>query len=155
MSVKQDLIVRRHGQVAAQGKLESAVFSLIHRRPLKLAAIDFPEGLPEAVDGGIPDFLVLGKSAEDMAERYRHTVRVSDLDKSHHMTNLRYIGMFQDAFDSGFGPDFNAGEVRINLLSQGREGEALSVRSRLDGNTLRMAAAHGDGGLAAVAAFIR
>jgi len=89
-----------------------------------------------------------------MEERYRRIVRVSDLDKSRHMTNLRYIEMFQDAHDSGFWQAFGADEVQINFLSQCREGESLSVCSRMEGNQLYMAALHEDGKLAAIASFI-
>ena len=152
--VKQNLRIHQHGALAAQGKLESVVFNLVRQRPLKLTAIDFPEGMPEVIDNDIPDFLPLEKTAEGMEERYRRIVRVSDLDKSRHMTNLRYIEMFQDAFDSGFWQAFGADEVQINFLSQCREGESLSVRSRMDGNQLYMAALHEDGKLAAIASFI-
>ena len=100
--VKQNLLIHQHGALAAQGKLESVVFNLVRQRPLKLMAIDFPEGMPEMIDNDIPDFLPLEKTAEGMEECYRRTVRVSDLDKSRHMTNLRYIEMFQDAYDSDF-----------------------------------------------------
>ena len=152
--VKQNLRIHQHDTLAAQGKLESVVFNLVRQRPLKLTAIDFPEGMPEVIDSDIPDFLPLEKTAEGMEERYRRTVRVSDLDKSRHMTNLRYIEMFQDACDSDFWQAFGADEVEINFLSQCREGETLSVRSHIDGNRLNMAALHEDGKLAAIASFI-
>ena len=111
--------------------------------------------MPEVIESDIPDFLPMEKTAEGMEERYRRTVRVSDLDKSRHMTNLRYIEMFQDAYDSDFWQAFGANEVQINFLSQCREGETLSVRSRMDGDRLMMAALHEDGKLAATGAFIR
>ena len=130
------------------------MFNLIRQRPLKLTAIDFPEGMPEVIDNDIPDFLPLEKTAEGMEERYRRTVRVSDLDKSRHMTNLRYIEMFQDAYDSDFWQTFSADEVQINFLSQCREGETLSIRSCMNGDRLNMAALHEDGKLAAIASSI-
>ena len=53
-------------------------------------------------------------------------------------------------------PQFrDADEVQINFLSQRREGEALSIRSRMDGDRLYMAALHEDGKLAAIASFIK
>ena len=52
-------------------------------------------------------------------------------------------------------PQFrDADEVQINFLSQRREGEALSVRSRMDGDRLYMATLHVDGKLAAIASFM-
>jgi len=126
----------------------------VRQRPLKLTSIDFPEGMPEVIDNDIPDFLPLEKTAEGMEERYLRTVRVSDLDKSRHMTNLRYIEMLQDAYDSDFWQAFGADEVQINFLSQCREGEKLSVRSRMDGDRLNMAVLHENGRLAAIASFM-
>ena len=151
--VKQNMQIRQHGALAAAGKLECVVFNLVRQRPLRLSAIEFPEGMPEELPNDIPDFLPLEKTAEGMEPRYERTVRASDLDKSRHMTNLRYIEMFQDAFSSDFWRDFAANDAQISFLSQSREGETLSVKSRMDGDALRMAAVHADGTLASVAAF--
>ena len=153
--VRQNLVVRQHDEITAMGKLESVVFNLVRQRPLRLGAIEFPEGMPEEVPNDIPDFFNVEKSAEGMEERYHRTVRVSDIDKSRHMNNLRYIEMFQDAFDSDFWRAFGARDAQINFLSQCREGETLSVRNRMEGNSLHMAAVHADGKVAAVAVFDR
>lgn len=151
--VKQDFIIKQHGRIAAKGQLESCLFSLERQRPVRLSAIEFPEGMPEVVEGDIPELLALPKTAEGMAERYLRTVRVSDLDKNRHMNNLRYIEMFQDAYDSAFWNEFGATDAQISFLSQSREGETLSVQSRVDADGLHMAAVHEDGRLASVARF--
>ena len=132
---------------------KSCVFSLTRQRPLRLSAIEFPEDFAEETDNDIPGFIGLEKTAEGMEERYQRTVRVSDLDKMGHMTNLRYIEMFQDAHGSQFWKTLNPSEMEISFLSQCREGETLSVRSKADGNTVHLAAVHADGTLASVAAF--
>ena len=94
--------IRQHGQLAAQGQMESCLFSLTRQRPLRPQAVELPENLAEELPNTIPAFSPLEASAEGMEERYARTVRVTDLDKSRHMTNLRYIEMFQDAYDSAF-----------------------------------------------------
>ncbi len=152
--VKQNLIIAQHGHTVAEGKLETCLFSLTRQRPLRLSAIEFPDGVPEEIPNGIPDFLPVEKTAEGMAERYRRTVRVADIDKLHHMNNLRYIEMFQDAYSADFWRTFAATDIQINFLSQSREGETLTVLSCEEGSAIHMAAAHEDGKLAAVAAFI-
>jgi len=152
--VKQDFIIRQHGRVAAEGKLETCLFSLSRQRPLRLGAIEFPEGMPEVIDSDIQDFVPAQRTAEGMVERYRRAVRYADLDKNRHMNNLRYIEMFLDAYDSAFWNAFNPTEAQINFLSQSREGETLSVQSRAEGDRLLLAAAHGDGSLAAAAVFV-
>ena len=151
--VNVNFTLQQHGEIAARGKVECCVFSLQRQRPLRLSAVDFPEGIPEEIPGAIPDFIRLEKTAEGMTERYRRVVRYSDLDKSRHMTNLRYIEMFQDAYDAAFWKDFDARSMELCFLSQCREGEELSVRSMADGEALRFAAVHGDGTPACVARF--
>ena len=145
--------LRQHGRIAARGRLENCVFSLERQRPLRLSAIEFPEGIPEAPQDDIPPFIRLEKTAEGMQERYVRTVRCSDLDKSSHMTNLRYIEMFQDAYDDAFWRAFRPDRMELCFLSQCREGECLSVRSRMTDDELHLAAVHADGSLASVAMF--
>ena len=151
--VNVNMTVQQGGNLMACGKIESCVFSLTRQRPLRLSAIEFPEDFTEEIDKDIPGFIGLEKTAEGMEERYQRTVRVSDLDKMGHMTNLRYIEMFQDAHDSQFWKTLNPAEMEISFLSQCREGETLSVRSKIDGNTVYLAAVHDDGKPASVAAF--
>ena len=151
--VNIDMLLSQHGEVAAMGKIENCVFSLERQRPQRLSAIEFPDGIPEDIPNCIPDFIRLDKTAENMTERYVRPVRYSDIDKSSHMNNLRYIDMFQDAYDKDFWNRFGARRMEICFLSQSREGETLSVRSRREENAVYMAAVHADGRLAAVCLF--
>ena len=88
-----------------------------------------------------------------MAECYKKTVRVSDLDKSRHMNNLRYIEMFQDAYNSDFWSEKEPHQMEIRFLSQCREGETISVCSRVDDSGIHFAAMHQDGTVASTAFF--
>ena len=151
--VNLNFILRQHGQIAATDKLENCVFSLVRQRPLRLNAIDFPENFAEDVSHNIPDFVGLEKNTTGMTERYRHTVRMSELDKSNHMTNLRYIDMFQDAYDAAFWKAFDPTEMEISFFSQCREGEELTILSREEESAVYLAALHADGKLASAALF--
>ena len=71
------------------------------------------------------------------------------------MNNLRYVEMFQDAYDSAFWADFEAREMEISFLSQCLEGETLTVLGRAEGDSVRLAALHADGSVASVAVFTR
>ena len=154
--VNENVEIRQHGKLVTCGKLEACVFSLIRQRPLRLSAIEFPEDFTEVVPNEIPDFLGTEKTADGTEHRYTRTVRTSDLDVNRHMNNLRYIEMFQDAYDSSFWRDFSPDEMELLFISQCREGEEISVCSRPDGNgVLHMAALHQDGRLASVAEFIQ
>ena len=101
------MLLTQHGAIAAMGKVESCIFSLERQRPQRLSAVEFPEGVPEEIPNRVPDFIPLEKTAEGMTEAYIRTVRYSDLDKNNHMTNLRYIDMFQDACDQAFWAQFS------------------------------------------------
>ena len=90
-----------------------------------------------------------------MTERYRRAVRVSDLDKSRHMNNLRYIDMFQDAYEVAFWQAFDPKEMEIAFLSQCREGEEIAVWSKREEEAVFLAAVHADGKLASVAMFAK
>ena len=78
---------------------------------------------------------------------------MSDLDKSNHMTNLRYIDMFQDAYDATFWKMFDPKEMEIAFLSQALEGEELTILSKQNKNEISLAAIHSDGKIASVAMF--
>ena len=79
----------------------------------------------------------------------------SDLDVNRHMNNLHYIAMFQDACDSSFWRDFSPKEMEICFMSQCKEGEAISVRSKMTGDAVHFAALHQNGQIASVADFRR
>ena len=125
--VNENIEILQHGKIAACGKLECCVFSLARQRPLRLTAVDFPENFAEDVPNDIP----------------------------RHMNNLHYIAMFQDACDSSFWRDFSPKEMEICFMSQCKEGEAISVRSKMTGDAVHFAALHQNGQIASVADFRR
>ena len=153
--VTYNMLLEQHGRIVSRGKAETCVVSLAKRRPVLLSAVEWPEGLAEEIPSDIPPFIGLEKTAEGMEERYRREVRFADLDKSSHMTNLRYIEMFQDAYGSAFWDRLNPRQMEISFLSQCTEGETLSVYSREETDAVRLAALHADGSVAAVALFGR
>ncbi len=153
--VNENVEICQHGKTAACGKLECCVFSLTRQRPLRLGAVEFPDGFTEDIPNDIPDFRGVEKTAEGTMERYIRTVRTSDLDVNRHMNNLHYISMFRDAHDSAFWREFDAKEMEICFMSQCKEGEEISVRSCVGSDNVRFAALHSDGRIASVAEFRR
>ena len=135
--------IRQHDQLAAQGQMESCLFSLTRQRPLRPQAVELPENLADIWDA-------LKKPPVGLLK-----CPGTDLDKSRHMTNLRYIEMFQDAYDSAFWEAFAPTQMELRFLSQCREGETLTVKSRPEEGKLTLAALHADGSLASVALFSR
>ena len=151
--VNENVEIYQHGKLAACGKLEGCVFSLTRQRPLRLGAIDFPEDFAEDIPNEIPDSLNIPKTTEGTESRYIRTVRTSDLDVNRHMNNLRYIEMFQDAYDSSFWRDLAPTEMEIRFMSQCKEREEISVVSRINDHAVHLAALHQDGQIASVAEF--
>lgn len=149
-----DIQIKQHDRVIGTGKLECCVFSLTRQRPLRLSAIEFPEGIEEEREEFIADFEGIPKTAEGMSERYLRTVRHSDIDKNRHMNNLRYIEMFEDAYDSAFWETMAPKDMEIYFMSQLREGETVSVQSRTEDDVaVYLAAVHEDGRIASVCKF--
>ena len=151
--VNMDMTVTQHGHLIAAGKLESCVFSLTRQRPLRLTAVDFPENMPEVIEEDIPDFDRMDRSLDGMVECYQKRVRFSDLDKSCHMNNLRYLEMFEDAYDSALWQKMAPNDMEICFLSQCREGEELTVLGQEAEDGVRLAACHADGRTASLATF--
>ncbi len=150
-----DVTIAQHGIHAGCGRIETCVCSLKERRPLRLSAIAFPEEVSEQIENDIPPFFRPDRSIDGLEKRYEKTVRFCDLDSSRHMNNLRYVEMFQDAYDSAFWADFAPRELEISFLSQCLEGETLTVLGRAEGDSVRLAALHADGSVASVAVFTR
>ena len=148
-----DSTIEQRGEIVACGKIETCVFDLNRQMPRRLSSVEFPDGVAEEVDNEIPSFIGLGKSADGLEEIYQKTVRVSDLDKSRHMNNLRYIEMFQDAYSGDFWAEKEPRQMEIRFLSQCKEGETISVRSKIDETGIHFAALHQDGTVASVAFF--
>lgn len=145
--------IEQDGEIVASGKIETCVFDLNRQMPRRLSSIEFPDNIAEEIAHDIPSFLGLDKSTEGMTECYQKTVRVSDLDKSRHMNNLRYIEMFQDAYDSDFWAEKEPHQMEIRFLSQCREAEVISVAGRVGETGVHFAALHQDGTIASVAFF--
>jgi acyl-ACP thioesterase len=145
--------IEQHGEIVASGKIETCVFDLNRQIPRRLNSIEFPDNIAEEINQEIPSFLGLDKSTEGMTECYQKTVRVSDLDKSRHMNNLRYIEMFQDAYGSDFWSEKEPRQMEIRFHSQCKEGEVITVGSRIDDMGVHFAAQHQDGTIASVAFF--
>ena len=96
----QDIEIKRNGKLHMCGRLELCLFQLDDRRLNKLSGIDFPREV--AVERKIDLKPYVKPLKEDSQKQYcyTHIVKYTDLDKSMHMNNLRYIDMLLNVFDS-------------------------------------------------------
>ncbi len=114
----------------AKGRLESCLIDLTSQRLCPLSAVEFPESAVEPErDTDVEDFAKLNRkpNLEELEALSTHVVQYTDLDKSHHMNNLRYVDLFLNAF----GPEyFETNKIRtfeLHFVSQCFYGETLTV----------------------------
>lgn len=141
--------IRRQGELMASGRLECCIFDRKAGRLARLSAIDFPEIPLTDRRAAVERFSRMGKGIAGMELRYAHTVRYTDLDKSRHMTNLRYVDLFLNAFDSGFFQENRIRDIEIHYLSQCYEQEEISVYAKRTEEGCQLAGVKEDGTVAA------
>ncbi len=134
--IHQNLLICRDGEECARGCVESCLYHISKERLVRLKEIDFPTDLAENIEYGIQGFQKLPVDLAEMEYVYTHQVRYTDLDKTGHMTNLKYVDLFLNAFDSKFFEEFQIEEFELHFLDQCYEGETIHVYKKiLDGRS--------------------
>ena len=150
--VKQGFEVCKNGEIYMHGRLESCALDLNKRKLTSLKTIEFSNeefGIDKEV--GVEKFSRLPKSNEDMEYVYTHKVLYTDLDKTMHMTNLRYVDLFLNAFSSDFYTSNVIKDFEIHFVSQCYEGEEIKVYKSICDNKVSFVGVHEDGTVAATA----
>ena len=140
--VRQNLLISRGGEECARGCVESCLYHLSKKRLVRLKEIDFPADLAESGESDTLSFLKLPVNLEGMEHVYTHHVRYTDLDKTGHMTNLKYVDLFLNAFDCNFYEKFQIGEFELHFLDQCFEGEDIHVYKRMSEGSIFLTAVH-------------
>lgn len=142
--IRQNLLITGNGEECAWGCVESCLYHISGKRLVRLKEIDFPTDIAESRACGIQGFQKLPADPAGMEYVYTHQVRYTDLDKTGHMTNLKYVDLFLNAFDSKFFEEFQVGGFELHFLDQCFEGEVIHVyKKRADGG-ISLAAVHDD-----------
>lgn len=148
MRVHQDLEIAGPSGLLACGRLEMCLLDLEDGRLRRIDDLPLPEDAyhDEAVDcGGFTRFRKPDEAAIAWEQRHVHVVRYSDLDKTRHMNNLRYIPMLLDAFDSTFFASHRVLGFELHYQKQCYEGDLLQVLCREREGVWDLAAANADG----------
>ena len=140
--IHQNLLISRDGEECAWGCVESCLYHLSKKRLVRLKEIDFPAGIAETIEPEIQGFQKLSADLEGMEYVYTHQVRYTDLDKTGHMTNLKYVDLFLNAFDSDFFEDFQIEDFELHFLDQCFEGEVIHVYKRILDGGISLTAVH-------------
>lgn len=149
--IHQALEISRGGEILARGRLESCLVDIASRRLAKPDAIEFPTDVFEDRHADVAPFVKLPKTVEGMEYAYTHTVKYTDLDRNRHMTNLRYVGLLMDAFDSDFYHKNIMTDFELHYISQCYEGEEIRIYRKNTPDGWLVSCAHQDGGVAAAA----
>lgn len=142
--IHQNLLISGNGEEYARGCVESCLYQLSGKRLVRLREIDFPMDIAESKAFGMQGFQKLPVDLTGMEYVYTHQVRYTDLDKTGHMTNLKYADLFLNAFDSKFFEKFRIGEFELHFLDQCFEGEAIHVYKKVSDGKIFLAAVHDD-----------
>lgn len=140
--IRQNLLISGNGEEYARGCVESCLYHISAKRLVRLKEIDFPTDIAENKTFDIQSFQKLPVNLEEMEYVYTHQVRYTDLDKTGHMTNLKYVDLFLNAFESKFFEEFQIGEFELHFLDQCFEGEAIHVYKRISDREILLAAVH-------------
>lgn len=140
--VHQNLLIFRNGEACAKGCLESCLYHISKKRLVGLKEIDFPKDIVESKEFDFQRFQKLSADLDGMEYMYTNQVRYTDLDKTGHMTNLKYVDLFLNAFESKFFEEFQIEEFELHFLDQCFEGEAIHVYKKICGGGISLVAVH-------------
>ncbi|MCR4656454.1 MAG: hypothetical protein K5770_09535 [Lachnospiraceae bacterium] len=117
-------------ELYAAGRVETCPFNLREQKLVRLSEIGFKGDISFDRQAGLTRFSRMGRFMDDLEFRYEHVVRYTDLDKSMHMNNIRYVDMFLNAFPSDFYRTHFVNEMEVQFRSQCFEGERLRIFSK-------------------------
>ncbi|MDE6700406.1 MAG: hypothetical protein K2K10_05245 [Acetatifactor sp.] len=140
--IHQNLLISRNGEECARGCVESCLYHLSKKRLVRLKEIDFPTDLAESEESVMQGFQKLPVDLDGMVYVYTYQVRYTDLDKTGHMTNLKYVDLFLNAFDSKSFEEFQIGEFELHFLDQCFEGEVIHVYKKRFNERISLVAVH-------------
>lgn len=142
--VRQNIVIAKDGEECAKGCVECCLCNISKNRLVRLKDIDFPTDVGENKEFYLDGFQKIATESEGMEYVYTHQVRYTDLDKTGHMTNLKYVDLFLNAFDSGFYKEFQIRDFELHFLSQCFEGENLHVYKKASDGKVFLTAINDD-----------
>lgn len=127
MSTWQGINYMRDGRLMASGRLEAYLLDRDNGRLAKISRVEFPTDVTEDKHPSVDGFRKLRFGVEGMTGRIEHKVVYTEIDNSHHMTNLRYVDLLMNAFDCEFYEKWRPVDFEIHFEAQCFEGETLYV----------------------------
>lgn len=141
----QDLKITAGSDVYALGRLESCVINLEKQKIGMLSDIEMPPGTNHDEKIEQDPFTRMKPEEEGMEYMYSHRVLYSDLDKSHHMANLRYVNLMENAFTPDFYSCHEVKEMELHYTTQSFYGDEIRIYKKDMGDCYQIAGKKEDG----------
>ncbi len=141
----QDLRISAGNDIYALGRLESCVIHLEKQRIGRLSDIEMPMETECEEKLGLERFTRIKPEAEKIEYVYSYRVQYSDLDKSHHMANLRYVNLMENVFSPDFYSCHSVKEMELHYTAQSFYGDEIRVYKKDMGNCCQIAGKKEDG----------
>ena len=141
----QDLKITAGSDVYALGRLESCVINLEKQKIGMLSDIEMPPGTNHDEKIEQDPFTRMKPEEEGMEYMYSHRVLYSDLDKSHHMANLRYVNLMENAFTPDFYSCHEVKEMELHYTTQSSFGDEIRIYKKDMGDCYQIAGKKEDG----------
>lgn len=125
--IHMGLTIYRDKEVYAEGRTECCLMDLNSRKLTGMDAIELPKDLAEERELHVAPFTRFSSDMDGFTYVFTQTVRYTDLDKTRHMTNLKYIDLLMNAFDSDFYRTHRVTNFEIRYETQCFEGEEIKV----------------------------
>lgn len=145
LRIWQDMKISVGDEVYAVGRLESCIFHFKEQKIGRLADIEMPEGTVLDTHVDLDHFTKIRHNISDMDYSYSHIVRYSDIDKSHHMANLRYMNLMEDNFSPDFYQKHMLKEMELHYVAQSFYGDEIKMYKKQQDTTYLIAGAKKDG----------
>ena len=144
----QDLKVSADNEIYALGRLESCVFHPDTQKIGKLSDIEMPQDAVCDEETALAPFAKIKRDLSGMEYVYSHRVQYSDLDKSRHMANLRYVNLMENVFSPEFYDQHCVKELKLHYVTQSFYGDEIKMYKKPDGNSYQIAGVKADGNIA-------
>ncbi|MBR2275983.1 MAG: hypothetical protein IJ873_07995 [Lachnospiraceae bacterium] len=116
-------------ELVAEGRVETCPFHLKEQKLKRLSEIDFEKDISSPRVNELPRFSRILRKEDGMEYRYTHKVTYTDLDRSEHMNNVKYIDLFLNAFSAEFHREHCISDMELHFVNQCFEGEEIRVYS--------------------------
>ena len=145
LKIWQVLKVSVNDEIYALGRLESCVIHLKEQKIGLLADIEMPEDVVWEEKAALEPFSRIRRDLTGMEPVCTHRVQYSDLDKSQHMANLRYVNLMENAFSPAFYQKHEIQEMELHYAAQSFYQDEIQVSKKADGSNYTIAGSKTDG----------